>query len=71
MRIGWPSEPKGGLWVAEFDTSVYDVQEEEKLVPEESARVMLAQDMDERCEILKRLGAKYLRIWKNMRGMRV
>ena len=59
VKVGWPSEPPGALWVAEADR---DTSRLGYLVPEQVARVMLAKDMDERCEILKmRLGARYFR----------
>jgi len=59
VKVGWPSKPPGGLWVAEFETDMYDIEEEENRVPEDAARVMLARDMDERCEILRRLGGRF------------
>ncbi|MCJ1249833.1 hypothetical protein MMC30_007059 [Trapelia coarctata] len=59
VRVGWPSEPRGGLWVAEFDENTYDIEDEDDLVPEDTGRLVLARDMDERCEILRRLGARF------------
>ena len=46
---------KEGLWVAEFDPSWYDIQEEENLLPRDAGKVVLEIDMDERCKIVKRI----------------
>jgi hypothetical protein len=49
VSVGWPSEPdqRGGLWVAEFDTTMYGIQEEHSLVPSAAVKVTLARTMDE------------------------
>ncbi|KAI9674472.1 MAG: hypothetical protein M1817_001810 [Caeruleum heppii] len=57
VRVGWPSD--GGLWVAEFDTNMPDIQDEENLLPDNAPWVLLARNMDEKCEIIKRIGGKY------------
>ncbi|KAL9638608.1 MAG: hypothetical protein Q9164_001440, partial [Protoblastenia rupestris] len=49
----------GGLWVLDCDTNLMGILEEENLVPADAARVKLASSMEERCEILKRMGAKF------------
>lgn len=59
VKVGWPSEPRGGVWVAEFDSDMYGIEEEEDLVPEDAARVMLARNMDERCEVLRTIGGRF------------
>lgn len=48
-----------GLWVAEYDTPLPFVQDRYSLEPLDSAKVMLARTMDERCSILKAMGAKF------------
>lgn len=48
VTVGWPSDPRGGLWVAEFDTSLPGIEEEDNLVPDNATSVLLARDMDER-----------------------
>jgi hypothetical protein len=57
--VGWPSEPKGSLYVVDYETNMPDIQDEEHMKPTEAPRVMLARSMDECCEILKRMGAKF------------
>ena len=49
----------GGLWVLDCDTNLMAILEEENLVPADAARVKLASSIEERCEILKRMGAKF------------
>jgi hypothetical protein len=59
VEIGWPSEPARGLWVGEWDTNLPGILEEDWQVPTDAARLTLATNMDERCEILKGMGAKF------------
>jgi hypothetical protein len=59
VGISWPSEPTRGLWVGEWDTNWPGILEEERQVPTDAARLTLATNMDERCEILKGMGAKF------------
>jgi hypothetical protein len=59
VGIGWPSEPTRGLWVGEWDTNWPGILEEERQVPTDAARLTLATNMDERCEILKGMGARF------------
>jgi hypothetical protein len=61
VSVGWPSEPdqRGGLWVADFDTTMYGVQEKHNLVPSAAVKVTLARTMDEKCAILKSIGGKF------------
>jgi hypothetical protein len=48
-----------GLWVAEYETALPFMQDKHNLKPEDSAKVLLARTMDERCSILKGMGAKF------------
>ncbi|OIW29829.1 hypothetical protein CONLIGDRAFT_631903 [Coniochaeta ligniaria NRRL 30616] len=49
----------GGLWVAEFDTVMHGVLEEENQVPPNAPQVHLARNMAEKVEVLKRIGGKF------------
>jgi hypothetical protein len=51
ISVGWPST--GGLWVGEFDTTVYVPVERNNIVPYDTARLMLASTMDDKCRILR------------------
>jgi hypothetical protein len=51
VSVGWPS--KGGLWVGEFDTTVFEPVEHDNIVPIDTARLMLASTMDDKCRILR------------------
>jgi hypothetical protein len=51
VSVAWPTT--GGLWVAEFDTTLWEIVEEDNLLPGESARLKLARTMDERCQVLR------------------
>ncbi|KAH8595660.1 hypothetical protein B0O99DRAFT_594417 [Bisporella sp. PMI_857] len=59
ISVGYPSGPKGGLWVSEYDTTMYGMQEQYNLVPPSAVQVLLAKTMNEKCEVLKSLGAKF------------
>ncbi|GAB7332294.1 hypothetical protein MBLNU13_g04129t1 [Cladosporium sp. NU13] len=50
-------EEGGGFWVLEYDRIMYYARETRNLVPSDASRVMLAVTMQERCEILKDMGA--------------
>jgi hypothetical protein len=52
---------EGGFWVLEYDRNIYSARETQNLVPSDASRVMLAETMQERCEILKNMGAKFYR----------
>lgn len=52
-------EEGGGLWVLEYDCIMYFARETRNTVPSEASRVMLAVTMEERCAILKDMGAKF------------
>ena len=49
----------GGFWVLDYDTNMLGILEEENLVPEDAGKVGLARSMEERCEILKKMGARF------------
>ncbi|KAL8830349.1 MAG: hypothetical protein Q9191_001490 [Dirinaria sp. TL-2023a] len=65
VKVGW--EPAavgvdgadGGFWVRDCDTNWMGIIEEDNLVPINAARVKLAKTMEERCEILKGMGATF------------
>lgn len=57
--VGIPSGGAGGFWIAEFDTPTYGVMEKNNLPPNDAVKVTLARTMDERCEILKTMRAKF------------
>lgn len=72
VKVGWPST--GGLWVLEFENlrledvmSAVDEDHESDFV-EHSGLVMLARDMDERCDILEKLGGKFYARLKDYDG---
>ncbi len=51
MSVAWPTT--GGLWVAEFDNTLWGIIEDDNLLPSESARLKLARTMDERSQVLR------------------
>jgi hypothetical protein len=51
VRVGWPST--GGLWVGEFDSAMFEIEEHDNVVPSDTARLMMARTMDEKCKILR------------------
>lgn len=59
VSVGYPSGPDAGLWVLEYDTVMYGMQEKHNLVPAGAVRVQLAKTMDMKCEILRSMGAKF------------
>ena len=58
-----------GLWVAEYDTPLPFVEDQHNLEPQDSAKVLLARTMDERCSILKDMGAKFYETIEQYNGM--
>ncbi|KIN06803.1 hypothetical protein OIDMADRAFT_173992 [Oidiodendron maius Zn] len=58
-----------GLWVAEYDTPLPFVKDKHNLEPHDSAKVLLARTMDERCSILKGMGAKFYETIEQYDGM--
>ena len=59
VSVGLPSGPDGGLWVAEFDTVGYGISEKHNPPPSEAGRVLLARTRNEKCAILKNMGARF------------
>lgn len=59
VRVGYPASTEGGFWVAEFDTPLWTPREPHNLVPPQAAGVALAKTMDEKCEIIQRIGGKF------------
>lgn len=66
MKVGWEhaaaanaSTAGGGFWILDCDTNWMGIIEEDNLVPTDAAKVKLAKTMEERCEILKGMGARF------------
>ena len=49
----------GGFWILDCDTNWMGIIEEDNMVPGDGARVLLAASMEERCEVLKQMGASF------------
>ena len=49
----------GGFWILDCDTNWMGIIEEDNIVPVDGARVLLAASMEERCEVLKQMGARF------------
>ena len=64
VKVGWEqpiaaaSSKIGGFWILDRDGLETD-EEEDILVPEDAAMIKLAKTMEERCAILKKMGATY------------
>ncbi|KAI9753926.1 MAG: hypothetical protein M4579_004947 [Chaenotheca gracillima] len=58
VRVAWPSDPPGSLWVAERGAPIMGF-DELPFMPTDAGRVALARNMDERCAVLKRLGGTW------------
>ncbi|KAL9618557.1 MAG: hypothetical protein Q9160_006741 [Pyrenula sp. 1 TL-2023] len=52
VSVGWATG--GGLWISEFDTNLWGIEEDHNLVPFDTARLRLARTMDERCQVLRK-----------------
>jgi hypothetical protein len=59
VSVAHLSGQDGGVWVAEFDTVMYGMQEKNHLLPADAGKVLLVKTMDEKGEILKRMGRKF------------
>ncbi len=65
IKIGWEdaaanaSAGGGGFWILDCDTNWMGIIEGDNLVPAGAAKVKLAKTMEERCEILKGMGARF------------
>jgi len=51
VKVGWPST--GGLWVAEYDTALTSVDEEDNELTQATSWLQMARTMDERCALLR------------------
>lgn len=61
VEVGYPSESQGGgLWVAEYDNPVFGPPWQGPPIPGEDVHLLLARNMEEKCEILRQLGARFL-----------
>jgi len=64
-KVGWEraaastNAAGGGFWILDCDTNWMGIIEENNLVPADAAKVKLAKTMEERCEILKGMGARF------------
>lgn len=61
VKVGWPTETKGALWVANFEHRWPATDHGDNVVPENAGRVALARDMDEHCKIIEKIGGKYFK----------
>lgn len=52
-------DAEGGAWVVEFEMNVYGHTGKDNPVPENAGRIGLARSMEEKCAILKNMGAKF------------
>jgi len=52
---------ESGFWVLEYDRNIFYAREMQNIAPSDASRVMLAETMQERCAILKDMGAKFYR----------
>jgi hypothetical protein len=66
--VAHPSGLDGGVWVAEFDTVMYGMQEKNNLLPADAGKVLLAKTMDEKGEILQIMGGKFFASPKQYNG---
>lgn len=56
-KVAWPST--GGLCVAEFDTNIAGFEEEDNMLPNDAARLLMARNMDERAKLIMRIGGRF------------
>jgi hypothetical protein len=67
VSVSWPIT--GGLWIAGYDTSLWGIEEEENLVPDDVARLSVARTMDERSRLLRdHFGARFYQDIRDYRG---
>jgi len=69
IKVGWEQQAaannasagggRGGFWILDCDVNWMGIIEEDNLVPADAAKVKLAKTMEERCEILKGMGARF------------
>ncbi|KAK6196588.1 hypothetical protein LQW54_011372 [Pestalotiopsis sp. IQ-011] len=68
VSVGWPSEGRG-CWVAEYDAAVRFLLEPRNQPPPNAACVHLARTMEEKCEMLKSIGAKHYKSIREYEGV--
>ena len=68
IKVGWEHQAATdastiavgrGFWIFDCDTNWVGIIEEDNLMPVDAAKIKLAKTMEERCEILKRMGARF------------
>lgn len=59
ISVGWLREPNGAFLIANYEISMYWAEDEENFAPDFAATLTLARTMEERCKILRKLGARY------------
>ena len=58
VSVGWLREPKGAFLIANYEISMYWAEDEDNFAPDFAATLTLARTMEEKCEILRKLGAR-------------
>ncbi|ERF76830.1 hypothetical protein EPUS_09467 [Endocarpon pusillum Z07020] len=67
VSVCWPTE--GGLWVSEFDTNLWGIEEGHNVIPSDATRLRLSRTMDERCQVLKdRFNGKFYKDVSEYKG---
>ena len=66
--VGISSNSPGGFWVAEYLISQPHLSNSDNPVPRDAAKVLFARTMDERCEILKDMGAPFFSSMEQYEG---
>ncbi|KAL8790633.1 MAG: hypothetical protein Q9213_000481 [Squamulea squamosa] len=69
VKVGWEGPAAlgtqgdqnagGGLWVLDCEITMPGICDDENLVPEDAGKLALARSMEERCQIMKMMGAKF------------
>ena len=59
VKVGIDERKGGGLWILDCDRNWTGIIEPDNMVPADAARVKLATTMEERCEILRNMGATF------------
>lgn len=58
VRVGWLNNPSTGFLMLDFERDMYAYGDSEDLVPDDVAQLMLARTMREKCEIMRKMGAR-------------
>ena len=64
VKVVW--DDQAGLWLLDCDTTMDGILDEENLVPLDAGKISLARNMQERCAILKDMGANIIRTSKTV-----